>query len=149
MISLSRTDSNNPHFVQLVGILDEHLAIRDGKDHSFYAQFNKIDHLQHVVVAFDDSIPIACGAIKKFDNNTVEIKRMFAIPDYRGKGVAVMILTQLESWAKELLFERCVLETGLKQPEAIKFYPKNGYGVIPNYGQYINVKNSRCFSKYL
>ncbi|MFT4661095.1 MAG: putative acetyltransferase [Patiriisocius sp.] len=149
MISISRSDSNNPHFVQLVGMLDDHLADRDGEEHSFYAQFNKIDNLEQVIVAFDDSLPIGCGAIKKHNDNTVEVKRMFTLPDYRGKGVALMILEELESWAKELLFERSLLETGLRQPDAIKFYTKNKYVEIPNYGQYANVENSRCFAKTL
>ena len=60
-----------------------------------------------------------------------------------------MILHELETWAKELGYEKCYLETGIKMPEAIKLYEKSGYSLIPNYGQYIGVETSRCFEKQL
>ena len=64
-------------------------------------------------------------------------------------GIATQILTELEKWATELSFKKCVLETGKKQPEAIALYIKNGYKIIPNYGQYEGVENSVCFEKLL
>jgi putative acetyltransferase len=67
----------------------------------------------------------------------------------RGKGWASMVLTELEKWALELGTSKLILETGLKQPEAIAFYRKNNYSVIPNYGQYANIENSVCFEKNL
>jgi putative acetyltransferase len=71
------------------------------------------------------------------------------LPDNRGKGIAAQILNELEKWAKELNYKKCVLETGHKQPEAIALYKKNGYKQIPNYGQYIGIENSVCFEKLL
>ena len=65
----------------------------------------------------------------------------------RGRGFATIVLKGLESWAAELSFKRCILETGYKQPEAIALYTKNGYHKIPNYGQYQSVGNSMCFEK--
>ena len=67
----------------------------------------------------------------------------------RGQGIASTILKGLESWAHELKFSRCLLETGKRQPEAIALYEKNGYTKIPNFGQYENVENSLCFEKIL
>ena len=67
----------------------------------------------------------------------------------RGEGIATIILKELEVWAAELHYEKCRLETGKKQPEAIELYKKNGYKVIPNYGQYEGVENSVCFEKSL
>lgn len=148
-ISLQRTDSNNEDFQQLVRQLDSDLGIRDGKDHSFYAQFNKIDAIKYVVVAFDQGNPVGCGAIKQFDESTMEVKRMFVPLERRGMGIASLVLKELEKWCKELNFQRCVLETGKRQPEAISLYQKSNYKVIPNYGQYKNVENSVCFEKVL
>ena len=79
----------------------------------------------------------------------MEVKRMYTLPEYRGKGLAAMVLSDLEKWASELAYKRCVLETGKRQPEAIKLYEKNGYQVTPNYGQYIGIENSVCFEKPL
>jgi putative acetyltransferase len=147
MIGIIRTDSSDKDFVMLVKQLDADLAERDGIDHSFYAQFNKIDKIKYVVVAYDNNKPAGCGAIKEFTSKTMEIKRMYTTPEYRGKGIASKVLTELETWAAELSYRKCVLETGKRQPEAIGLYKKNGYEPIPNYGQYAGVENSLCFEK--
>jgi len=147
MIKILRTNSDNPGFIELVKFLDADLAIRDGVEHSFYAQFNKIDKIKHVVVAYENDQPVGCGAIKEYAPDTMEIKRMFTSPGCRGRGIATMVLTELEGWAAEMSFEKCILETGRKQPEAIALYKKNGYKSISNYGQYAGIENSVCFEK--
>ncbi len=147
MIKLIRTDSYNPDFIELVRHLDADLAQRDGDEHAFYNQFNKITHIRHVVVAYTEGVAVGCGAIKEFEVKTMEVKRMYTFPQHRGKGLATSVLTELENWAKEMSYTRCVLETGKKQPEAIELYKKNGFNQIPNYGQYIGIENSVCFEK--
>ena len=147
-MKLLRTNSENQDFIQLVKMLDEYLAYIDGDDHAFYDQFNKIDSLQHCIVLFEEENPVGCGAIKGYDGETAEIKRMIVIPEFRGKGYATAILTELEKWAKELQFKKVILETGTGQKEAIKLYTKT-YQQIENYGQYKDVETSVCFSKQL
>ncbi|MBX7172664.1 MAG: GNAT family N-acetyltransferase [Pyrinomonadaceae bacterium] len=147
MITIKRTNSDNADFQNLVRELDKELAIRDGAEHSFYAQFNKIDAIKYVVVAYEENEPVGCGAIKSFDESSMEVKRMFVPLEKRSKGIASLVLQELENWANELGFTKCVLETGLKQPEAIRLYEKNSYKLIPNYGQYIGMDNSVCFEK--
>lgn len=149
MADLIRTDSSDTDFQGLVTLLDADLRIRDGEDHAFYAQFNKINALKHALVAYVNNKPVGCGAFKPFSESSVEIKRMFVHPDYRGQGIAQEVLTELEKWAAELGHKSCVLETGQKQPEAIRLYLKSGYVRIPNYGQYANVENSVCMQKAL
>jgi putative acetyltransferase len=149
MIKVVRTVSSNIEFIGLVKILDADLKLRDGEEHSFYAQFNKVDLIKHVVVLYFDEVAVGCGAIKKYDEDIVEIKRMFVNPEYRNKGIATEILLELEQWAKELAYKTLILETGIKQPEAIALYKKNGYSIIPNYGQYEGVENSVCFTKII
>jgi len=149
MIKLTRTTSENADFISLVKLLDADLAVRDGDEHSFYDQFNKIATIRHAVVAYEDDKPVACGAIKEFSADSTEVKRMYTLPEYRGKGIAGMVLNELERWAHELGYKSCVLETGKKQPEAIALYSKSGYKNIPNYGQYAGVENSVCFQKVL
>ena len=149
MINLVRTNSDNIDFINLVKLLDSDLKVRDGDDHEFYNQFNKIDLLNHVVVAFVDDNPIGCGAFKFYKNATVEIKRMYTKLEFRGKGYASIVLKELEKWALELSFNKSILETGINMPEAIHLYSKNGYQLMSNYGQYKGVKDSRCFCKLL
>ncbi|MHA4740250.1 GNAT family N-acetyltransferase [Dyadobacter sp. MSC1_007] len=149
MIETRRTDSDDPDFKALVKLLDADLAARDGEDHSFYSQFNKIDKIRHAVVCYENGTPIGCGAIKAFDEAAMEVKRMYVSPEGRKKGIATRVLAELEQWAKELGYTRCVLETGKRQPEAIALYEKNGYARTPNYGQYVGIENSVCFAKDL
>lgn len=146
-MTLIRTDSDNQDFITLVKYLDADLAKRDGDDHSFYAQFNKVDKLKHVVVAYENGKPTGCGAMKEFTPGVMEVKRMYTTPESRGKGTATKILTELERWATEMSCKKCVLETGKRQPEAIALYKKNGYNLTPNYGQYAGIENSLCFEK--
>lgn len=149
MITLKRTNSDNPDFQNLVIDLDKDLAIRDGDDHAFYAQYNKITMIKHVVMAYENEEAIGCGAIKEYEAGTMEVKRMYVPPAKRGHGIASVVLKELEQWARELGYDKCILETGEKQPEAIRLYHKNNYTVIKNYGQYEGVSASICFEKHL
>ncbi len=147
MIRLLRTDSEDKDFIELVRALDVDLAERDGADHAFYSQFNKITKIKFAVVAYENEIPVGCGAIKEYDADSMEVKRMYVTPGNRGKGIATQVLIALENWAVEMSYKKTVLETGKRQPEAIHLYTSNGYRQIPNYGQYANVENSLCFEK--
>ena len=149
LMKILRTTSENPDFQKLVKQLDSYLAVIDGEEHAFYHQYNKIDMLKNCVVIFNNDEDVACGAIKKLDSKSMEVKRMFTRPEKRGKGLASAILRELETWSKELGYEKTVLETGKKQVEAVALYNKCGYKIIPNYGQYIGVDNSVCFEKEL
>ncbi|WP_205501269.1 GNAT family N-acetyltransferase [Rufibacter psychrotolerans] len=147
MLEVVRTDSGSQDFAELVFLLDADLHVRDGDDHSFFAQFNKIDSLKHVVVAYQGMVPVGCGAIKAYSPDTAEVKRMFVLPEFRGQGIAGLVLQELERWASELGYCQLILETGKAQPEAIRLYTKSGYTVIPNYGQYANIETSVCMTK--
>ncbi|WP_299799929.1 GNAT family N-acetyltransferase [uncultured Maribacter sp.] len=149
MLYYKRCSSDNDNFKELVALLDADLALRDGDENFFYTQFNGIDALKNCVVFYSDEILVACGAFKKFNKDSVEIKRMYVQPDYRGKGIASKVLVVLEEWAKELNYGYSVLETGLRQPEAIALYKKNSYNIIDNYPPYEHMANSVCFKKVL
>lgn len=149
MITIVKTNSSNQDFKDLVKLLDTDLSIRDGEDHSFYAQFNTLDNIKYALILYVNDQPIGIGAIKQFETNCMEVKRMYTHPEFREQGLATRILLELENWAKELGYNKCVLETGKRQPEAIELYKKNGYKIIPNYGQYKNIENSICFEKYI
>ena len=148
-MQIIRTNSDHPDFRTLVTLLDQDLAVRDGEDHAFYQQFNQVDKIKHVVLAFQENQAVGCGAIRAYAPGVMEVKRMFVLPEYRGKGVAGAVLSALETWASELGYTRCILETGHMQPEAIRLYLKSGYAIILNYGQYEGIENSICMEKVL
>ena len=147
MKKIIRTNNKNVDFNKLIVELDAYLKVTDGEDHEFYNQFNGLDNIKNVVIAYQDSQAVGCGAFKKLDNETIEIKRMYVKFAHRGSGTAQAILNSLELWASEKGFKKCILETGNRQVEAIKFYKKAGYKSIPNYGQYIHMEDSNCFEK--
>lgn len=150
MITLVRTNSDNADFLELVKHLDADLAARDGEVMAaFFGQHNKVPNLGTVLIAYEVGLPVGCGAFKQFDAETVEVKRMFVFNHKRSKGIASQILIGLEVWAKELGYKICILETGIKQPEAIRLYEKNHYAYIPNFPPYVGVKESVCFRKQL
>lgn len=148
-VRLVRTDNTDEDFQRLVVELDRELALRDGDEHAFYSQFNTLDAMLGVVVAYVGDTAVGCGAFKRHTDDIAEIKRMFVLPEWRGRRIAAGVLAVLESWAAERGFTVCVLETGLKQPEAIALYKRSGYREIPNYGQYADVVNSVCMRKEL
>ncbi len=147
MPTIIRTHSQNPHFISLVDELNDLLRIVDGDKHEYYNQFNHIEGIPYVLIAYENGKPIACGAMKKYDDQTVEIKRMFTQPEARGKGLGKTIVSELENWAKELGFTRLLLETGISFKAAIKLYKNYGFVPVPNYDQYLGVKDSVCFQK--
>ncbi len=148
MQTLTRTTSEKQDFQKLTAIFDEYLIEIDGEEKDFFASFNQI-YLENVVICYENNIAVGCGAFKKHENKTVEIKRMFVLPENRGKGVANLILKELEVWATELENKIAILETSIKLKAAIGLYKKSGYIPIKNYGQYIGVESSYCMKKFL
>ena len=152
LISLSkfiRTTSSHPDFRMLIIALDEDLYLRNGEVQLIYRQYNQVDLIKHVMVIYSGDRPVGCGCFKKYDNETVEMKRMFVLPEMRGKKLAAHLLQELEKWAVEEGFTQAVLETGLRQVEAIRLYTVSGYVLTENYGQYVGMKDSICYGKAL
>lgn len=148
-IKLIRTTSDNADFAQLIAALDADLYQRNGEAQLKYRRFNKVDLIKHVVLVYVDGKPVGCGAFKKYDDESVEIKRMFVLPEMRGKQLAAQILQELENWAINEGYCKAVLETGHKQTEAIRLYTVAGYSLTENYGQYIGMEESICYRKEL
>ena len=149
VIKLVRTTSSNSDFRMLVTALDEDLYLRNGEGQLIYRQYNQVDQINHVVLIYLESNPVGCGCFKKYDDETVEMKRMFVLPEMRGRKLAVHLLQELENWAIEEGYIKAVLETGLRQVEAIRLYTVAGYVLTENYGQYVGMEDSICYRKEL
>ncbi len=148
-LTIKRTTSVNADFINLIARLDKDLLNRYDSAQKNYDEHNMIELIDTVLIIYDYERPIGCGCFKRFDNDTAEIKRMFIESDYRGKGISKIILKELENWANGLGYSKLVLETGIKQPEAIGLYQNYGFKQIDNYGQYADMPNSVCFEKIL
>lgn len=101
------------------------------------------------LVGWLDDDAVACGGVRRRDEVTGEIKRMFVAPEHRRRGFAQAILRALEERARALGYTELVLETGIKQPEAIALYEREGYRSIEPYGYYRDAPGSRCYGKSL
>lgn len=148
--ALIKTNSSNPDFQLLVKELNAHFAPLNGEKDDFYAQYNQLDAIKHVIIAYNkDDMPIGCGAIRAFSETLMEIKRMYVKPGYRGQGIAASILKTLENWALALGYSETILETLKTEESVVRMYARNGYQIMPNYGQYEGVESSVCMNKKL
>jgi GNAT superfamily N-acetyltransferase len=149
MVQLKRTTFDDADFQELITQLDIELRKRYYMIQEDYEHHNKVDNIKTVVVAYDNDLPVGCGCFKEFGKKTVEIKRMYIIPAYRGKSISRLILQELEQWALASGYTRAVLETGDRQNEAVNLYKSCGYEQIENYREYIDMAHSWCFGKDL
>ena len=146
---LKRTNSENPDFTRLTGELDIELCRIYNTNPEDYEEYNRITNLPTVVLAYENDEAVGCGCFKIVNEKTIEIKRMFIQNDFRGKGIASLILAELEAWARETGYSEAILETGKGQPNAIKLYQKYGYEITENYNQYDDLEISVCLRKEL
>jgi GNAT superfamily N-acetyltransferase len=148
-VRISKTTSENIDFVNLIAALDKSLWERYPELKTNYWGNNILELNPNVVVVYLHDKPVACGCFKKYDQNTIEIKRMFVSPEARGMGLAQTILRELELWAHDLGYSFSVLETLYKQKEAITLYQKTGYSIVDNYEPYVGLENSICMRKQI
>jgi len=98
---------------------------------------------------YRNGIPVGCGAVRKIDERTGELKRMYVSPEERGRGLGRALLAALESEALALGLSRLVLETGVRQSEATALYRRAGFSEIPPFGEYLGSPLSLCMAKDL
>jgi len=148
-ISIKRTNSADKDFNELIAKLDHELWNELKEDQGTYDKYNKVPGLQTVVVLYINQKAVACGCFKKFNHDTVEVKRMFVEKEWRGRGLSRLILNELEAWAIESCFQYAVLETSIHFKAARSLYQSEGYEIINNYGQYAGLEESVCMKKKL
>lgn len=135
---------------RLIAALDEHLSSRYSPDERFGPNLKAEQvgsGIGAFVVARDGGRAIGCGALRKLDDSTAEVKRMYVEPELRGRGVAREILGHLERVGQELGVKRLVLETGIYQAEAIALYRRAGFRPVRCWGEYADALTSVCFEK--
>lgn len=145
------TDGYNKDFILLCHELDKFLneLVGGEENRAKYIQYNKVDDIHDVVIAYDNDIPVGSASFKKYDDENAEVKRVFVKKEYRGQGISNELMKMLEQRAREKGFKYFILESGEPLISAMALYRKIGYKVIPNYGQYIDMKDSVCMKKKL
>jgi GNAT superfamily N-acetyltransferase len=154
-IDIRREDIVSPVAQQLISALNAELDERypeEGANHFDLAVEEIAEGRGAFLVAFVDDDPVGCGAVRRISPTTFEIKRMFVVPSARGRGVGRRILDELQSIARQLGAARLVLETGVRQPEALALYTGAGFTTIPLFGSYADTPHpelSVCMAKNL
>lgn len=151
-VAIAAEPFDSPDARRLVTALDAHLASRYAPEQMFGPHL-KAEHVAPgagaFVIARADGKAVGCGALRRRDPTTVEVKRMYVDPEMRGRGVATEILGHLESAARTMGAERLVLETGIYQEEAIGLYSRAGFKAVDCFDEYAGVPTSVCFEKPL
>ena len=151
-MELRSADPRSAAAAQLIGALSRELASRYDFSDDGSGNFNPEDAAgprSEFLVGFVEGRPVACGAYRPMDERAAEIKRMYVIPEQRGRGLSKFVLAELERRAARMGYRVARLETGTKQPEAIALYEGSGYRRIPNFGIYVGNPLSVCFEKDL
>jgi putative acetyltransferase len=148
-VRIERVDWEHPASVALRAAQRAEIDARYGRDDSEPGPTPTAADITVFYVAFDGDTPIGCGGLRRLDDEHGEVKRMFVPVDRRGSGVAVAILDRLADDARERGWNRLVLETGDQLPWAIRFYEREGFTRIPNFGYYAGSAGSICFERAL
>lgn len=150
-IKYLRCDGSNKDFIENCSLLDEDLERRVGAviDRSKYTQYNLTDKITEAIVVYLDGKTVGGGAIRPYDEDTMELKRIFVRPQAQGHGIGTSLVSKLVEWAKELGYKKMVLETGELLAESVHVYSKLGFERIQNYGQYAGMEDSYCMGKSL
>lgn len=146
-----RTDGKNEDFIENCRLLDEDLDRRVGKQikRDKYQKYNQLDEIQEAIVVYEGNKAVGGGAIRRYDAETIELKRVFVHNEYQGQGIGSRLVQMLIDWATELGYQRMILETGELLAESCAVYQKLGFQVIPNYGPYVNMPESLCMARDL
>ncbi len=144
-----KTTNTHNDFIKLTKKLDTHLNNRYKIRQKVYTKQNIIDTINTVLILYIDDTAVACGCFREISSNTIEIKRMYVEEAYRGKGLSISLLNALELWGSDLGYSKSILETGIKQLEAISLYNKCQYKIIDNYGVYKDMRESICMQKLI
>jgi len=149
VIEVRRVAWDDPDGVALREAQQAEVSARYGVDDSEPGPKPTAADMTLFLVAFDGEEPVGCGGLRALDATHGEVKRMYVVPARRGTGVSTAILRRLEEEARALGWERLLLETGTEQPDAMRFYEREGFARIPNYGHYVDSEISRCYAKAL
>ncbi len=150
-MNFNRTDGKDKHFIENCRLLDMDLDRRVGKKikRDKYKKYNQLDEIKEAIVVYEDDKVIGGGAIRRYDDENMELKRVFVHTEYQGRGIGSRLVSLLIEWARELGYKRMILETGELLVESCAVYKKLGFQVIPNYGPYVDMPESLCMARNL
>jgi len=149
MINIIYSNAITKDFEKLNSLLDKDYYMSFGEIALKYRQYNTLIEISDFFITYYNNAPVACGCIKKFSDDTAELKRIFVLQEYRRMNIATDMVNRCERLAKEKGFKFVTLETGVEMLEAIALYKKLGYELIDNYGDFAGDNVCCCMKKEL
>ena len=146
---ISFVPASSPDFRMLAAKLDEYYFELVGDIQNRYAEVNRPENMTALAVAYENDTPIACGAWKRIDATTAELKRLYVLPQFRRKGVARSLIASLEADAAAAGIRRMILETAVDTADSHRLYLSAGYRIMDYYGSPAGAENCLCFHKKL
>lgn len=145
------TDGTNEAFHKFYSITEEYYSKIVGgvENRKSFIPYNISMSIQDVLIAYIDDFPVACSGLKKYSEKDIEIKRVWVEPEYRGYHIATDMMKKIETKAKQLGFQRTILQTREIMADAVVLYVKLGYHRIDNYPPYNELNGAICFAKEL
>jgi putative acetyltransferase len=148
-LHIRRSTLASPEAARLIAALNAELTMtfpEPGATHFSLSDAQVVAGDGAFVVAWLDDMAVGCGAVRRLDEATAEIKRMYVDPSVRGQGIGRTLVEALEREAQLVGVTRIVLETGTRLEPAIKLYEAMGYSRIPLFGEYLSSPDtSLCF----
>jgi GNAT superfamily N-acetyltransferase len=152
-LEIRRTTIGSPHATALIAALNAELSAtfpEPGATHFSLTSEQVSIGDGAFLIAYLGDVAVGCGAVRRLDPTTAELKRMYVSPSHRGEGIGRKLVKALEREAHHLGATKVVLETGTRLIPAIKLYESMGYSCIPLFGEYLSSpKTSLCMGKSL
>ena len=148
-MKISFVPASSPDFRMLAAKLDAYYFELVGDIQNRYAEVNRPENMTALAVAYENDTPIACGAWKRIDATTAELKRLYVLPQFRRKGVARSLIASLEADAAAAGIRRMILETAVDTADSHRLYLSAGYRIMDYYGSPAGAENCLCFHKEL
>ena len=151
-VIVQRADILSPTARSLIEALNAELLGRYPEEGACHFQLDASEVAEGhgaFLIAFRSAQPVGCGAVRRIETDTGEVKRMYVVPPERGRGAGRAILSAIEAEARALRLSRLVLETGVRQIEAQALYQRAGFSRIEPFGEYIHSPLSICMAKTL
>jgi GNAT superfamily N-acetyltransferase len=153
LITIMRAGLNEPVGRELIQALNDELSAaypEPGATHFSLSPEEVTGSRGVFLIIHQGGVPVGCGAVRRVDQVTGELKRMYVAPAARGKGLGRRLIEALEAEARSLGMRRLILETGIRQAAAQALYRSRGFETIPHYGEYcLSAKTSICLGKNL
>lgn len=152
-IDIVRTALDAPVSCTLIAALNAELSAaypEPGATHFTLAPEEVSGKQGAFLVLYRAGVPVGCGAVRRLDESTGELKRMYVAAAHRGEGFGRRLIEALEGEARKLGLQRLILETGIRQLAAQALYRSHGFTTIPHYGEYcLSAATSICLGKDL